>query len=297
MNNKIVPQIEIIVRVLRCLLPRKLPIQNSSSILEKKKATENAIRVASMIKDHTSKFPNFRHYQRNGLYAHLSAGRGNKLTLPTKQYIQKLLKVNMEVPFGPEWAAEEKIKRREMVAEEAHYIFVHEISNEDDSVVKRLKDEGRTCSCAGPIVGFVHYRFILEEEVPVVYVYELQLEAHIQGKGLGKFLMQLIEFIACENRMGAVVLTVQRANLAAMDFYIRKLGWDKREAMRFFVKHLIMKLKLSWRRPKMPQPTHEMLNSVRAHTIIRVLNENIVGHHLLNGFTSCHELASSKLWY
>ncbi|CAA0806889.1 Acyl-CoA N-acyltransferases (NAT) superfamily protein [Striga hermonthica] len=194
-------------------------------ILEKKKANENAIRVASSIKDHTSKFPNFRHYQRNGLYAHLSAGRGNKLTLPIKRYIQKLLKVNMEVPYGPEWAAEEKVKRREMVAEEAHYIFVHEISNEDDSVVERLKDEGRTCSCAGPIVGFVHYRFILEEDVPVVYVYELQLETRIQGKGLGKFLMQLIEFIACENKMGAVVLTVQRANLVAMDFYIHKLGY------------------------------------------------------------------------
>lgn len=103
----------------------------------------------------------------------------------------------MEAPYGPEWPAEEKIKRREMVAMEARYIFVHEISNEE---VLDLKDKERTCSCKGPIVGFVHYRFILEEEVPVVYVYELQLEPYVQGKGLGKFLMQLIELIACEVR-------------------------------------------------------------------------------------------------
>ncbi|KAG8379512.1 hypothetical protein BUALT_Bualt07G0096200 [Buddleja alternifolia] len=131
----------------------------------------------------------------------------------------------MEAPYGAEWPAEEKIKRREMVSEEAQYIFVHEISNKDASDVSELKEKERTCSCKGRIVGFVHYRFILEEEVPVVYIYELQLEPHVQGKGLGKFLMQLIEHIACESGMGAIVLTVQRANLLAMDFYISKLRY------------------------------------------------------------------------
>lgn len=104
----------------------------------------------------------------------------------------------MEAPYGPEWPTEEKLKRREMVAEEARYIFVHEISNGDADEVSKLSDKQRPCSCEGPIVGFIHYRFILEEEVPVVYVFELQLEPHVQGKGLGKFLMQLIELIARE---------------------------------------------------------------------------------------------------
>ncbi|XP_020548421.1 N-alpha-acetyltransferase 40 isoform X2 [Sesamum indicum] len=194
-------------------------------ILERKKAIENVIKSASAVKDHLSFFPHFRHYRTNGLYAHLEAGCGNKLTLHRKRYIQNLLKLNMEAPYGPEWPAEEKIKRREMVAKEACYIFVYEISSEDVDEMSRLGDRAKTCSCEGPIVGFVHYRFILEEEVPVVYVYELQLEPRVQGKGLGKFLMQLIELIACKNRMGAVVLTVQRANLSAMDFYIGKLGY------------------------------------------------------------------------
>lgn len=35
-------------------------------ILEKKKATEHLIRAASLVKDHLSKFPHFRHYRRNG---------------------------------------------------------------------------------------------------------------------------------------------------------------------------------------------------------------------------------------
>jgi GNAT superfamily N-acetyltransferase len=44
--------------------------------------------------------------------------------------------------------------------------------------------------------GLYHHRFVVEEDVPVAYMYELQLESCAQGQGLGKFLMQLIELIA-----------------------------------------------------------------------------------------------------
>ena len=93
----------------------------------------------------------------------------------------------MEGPYGSEWAAEEKVKRREMVAPEARYIFVHWNANE------MMEDNAPT-----PLLGFLHYRFTLEEEKPVLYLYELQLDSSVQGKGLGKFLMQLIELIARE---------------------------------------------------------------------------------------------------
>lgn len=107
----------------------------------------------------------------------------------------------MEGPYGSEWLAEEKVKRREMVSPEAYYIFVRK------STDRTLLSESEETTCASPtvdqnaLVGFVHYRFIVEEEVPVVYVYELQLEACAQRKGLGKFLMQLIELIARKVRL------------------------------------------------------------------------------------------------
>jgi len=47
------------------------------------------------------------------------------------------------------------------------------------------------------------------------------METSAQGKGLGKFMMQLIEQIACKNQMGAVMLTVQKANTQAMAFYTK----------------------------------------------------------------------------
>ena len=85
----------------------------------------------------------------------------------------------MEKPYGVEWSTEEKAKRRAMVDPEARYIFVRDEKNRNNQ-----------------ILGFGHYRFTIEEDVPVTYVYELQLESSIQGKGVGKFLMQLIELIA-----------------------------------------------------------------------------------------------------
>lgn len=92
----------------------------------------------------------------------------------------------MEGPYGSEWAAEEKVKRREMVAPEARYIFVH-------WNVHETEDNAPT-----PLLGFLHYRFTLEEEIPVLYLYELQLDSSVQVKGLGKFLMELVELIARE---------------------------------------------------------------------------------------------------
>lgn len=93
--------------------------------------------------------------------------------------------MNMEGPFGAEWPEEEKEKRREMSSPEALYIFVYNAPSTPDNV-------------KASIIGFVHYRFTTEEEIPVLYVYELQLEPAYQGKGLGKFLMQLVEQIACK---------------------------------------------------------------------------------------------------
>lgn len=198
-------------------------------VLEKKRAIDEIIKVASTVKDHLASFPPFCQYDRKGLSVYLESGFGEQLSSPLKTYIQNLLKVNMEGPYGSEWTMEEKVKRREMVAPEARYIFVRESPNavlNENSVKAENK---MTCSHwmgdGDRVVGFVHYRFIVEEDIPVIYVYELQLESCAQGKGLGKFLMQLIELIARKNRMRAVMLTVQKANALAMNFYTSKLRY------------------------------------------------------------------------
>ncbi|XP_078433574.1 acyl-CoA N-acyltransferases (NAT) superfamily protein isoform X2 [Wolffia australiana] len=178
-------------------------------ILERRKAINEVVKAAYAVGDHLSSFPAFLKYQRNGLSLFLESGSGSGLSIPIKQYIQSLLKVNMEKRYGNEWSTEEKVKRREMVDPEACYIFIREEENQTH-----------------PIVGVVNYRFTIEEDLPVLYVYELQLEPHVQGKGLGKFLMQLIELIALKSKMAAVMLTVQKSNEPAMKFYLCKLRYQ-----------------------------------------------------------------------
>ena len=98
--------------------------------------------------------------------------------------------MNMEVLFGPhEWPAEENMKRWEMVSPEARYIFARKSSVPDEA-------NSSASFIVDPVVAFVHFRFGLEHEVPVLYIYETQLEKSVQGKGLGKFLMQLLELVA-----------------------------------------------------------------------------------------------------
>lgn len=187
-------------------------------ILGKKKAIDELIRKAVAVKDHLAQFPDFHKYERSGISVYLESGHGNRLSLPTRKYIQNLLKVNMEGPYGSEWPSEEKIKYREMVAPDARYIFVWQYTT--DHVAKNsMKQDVGAARNGGHLLGFVHYRFVVEEDVPVVYVYELQLDPSFHGKGLGKFLMQLIELIASKSQMGAVVLTVEKSNTAAMAFY------------------------------------------------------------------------------
>ncbi|XP_038894904.1 N-alpha-acetyltransferase 40 isoform X2 [Benincasa hispida] len=197
-------------------------------ILEQKKVIDQLIDVACAQKDHLSPFPSFRHFNCGGLSLYLQSGHGDKLSYSVKKYIQNLLKINMEGPYGSQWPMEEKVKHREMVSTQAHYIFVHEASNANVNGMFSKSDAEKTTTALNkkdPMVAFVHFRFIIEEMIPVLYVYELQIEPRFQGRGLGTFLMELIELIACKNCMGAVVFTVQKANSKALNFYQSKLRY------------------------------------------------------------------------
>ena len=47
-----------------------------------------------------------------------------------------------------------------------------------------------------PWLDLYNIALFLEEEIPVLYVYELLLQPRVPGKGLGRFLMQLVELMA-----------------------------------------------------------------------------------------------------
>jgi ribosomal protein S18 acetylase RimI-like enzyme len=74
-------------------------------------------------------------------------------------------------------------------------------------------------------LAFILLRFELDEERPILYVYELQLSSSIQRIGLGTRMLQTTEVLArCLGLVG-VMLTVQKKNRVALSFY-RRLGYQ-----------------------------------------------------------------------
>jgi GNAT superfamily N-acetyltransferase len=76
--------------------------------------------------------------------------------------------------------------------------------------------------------AFVHFRFELED-LPVCYVYEIQVGE--PGKGKGRLLMELLEKYLLENtEITRIMLTVLKQNSKAASFYKKKLGYSLDES-------------------------------------------------------------------
>jgi len=65
----------------------------------------------------------------------------------------------------------------------------------------------------------VHFRFDIENSIEVLYLYEIQLETNVRGKGLGQYLMILMETIAFHYNMKRIVLTVLKSEINVIKFY------------------------------------------------------------------------------
>ena len=70
----------------------------------------------------------------------------------------------------------------------------------------------------------MHWRFEEEEGDAIMYIMEVQLAQPCQGKGLGKFLVQLLELIARRSGLAKIMLTVMHANVAGQALY-KRLGF------------------------------------------------------------------------
>ncbi|MGH0176366.1 UNVERIFIED_CONTAM: hypothetical protein FKN15_072682 [Acipenser sinensis] len=68
-------------------------------------------------------------------------------------------------------------------------------------------------------LAFSHFRFDVECGEEVLYCYEVQLESRVRRKGLGKFLIQILQLIANSTQMKKVMLTVFKHNHGAYQFF------------------------------------------------------------------------------
>ncbi|KAI7894250.1 uncharacterized protein EV154DRAFT_536665 [Mucor mucedo] len=80
--------------------------------------------------------------------------------------------------------------------------------------------------------GFLMFQMVQEETMDddvmanCAYCYEIQLMASARGRGLGEFLMHLLDRVGCHWKMDKVMLTVFKSNEGAFRFYTKKLGFE-----------------------------------------------------------------------
>uniref|UniRef100_A0A8D2QT73 N-alpha-acetyltransferase 40 n=1 Tax=Zosterops lateralis melanops TaxID=1220523 RepID=A0A8D2QT73_ZOSLA len=60
----------------------------------------------------------------------------------------------------------------------------------------------------------------------VLYCYEVQLESRVRRRGLGKFLLQILQLVANSTQMKKVMLTVFKHNHGALQFFREALQFE-----------------------------------------------------------------------
>lgn len=168
--------------------------------MAKVSAAQAVVDVANEVKDPLAPLTAFKSFNRNGLNLHLECQRVTELNKEDIEWAFDLTKHNMQLLYeNSTWGWSDKKKKDEMTEDKAWYLLA--------------KNE------SGKAVAFSHFRFDLEEGEEVLYCYEIQVESDARGKGLGKFLMQILEMMAHRAQMKKVMLTVFKENERANNFF------------------------------------------------------------------------------
>jgi len=192
--------------------------RESAKALEKKqrkkeekaclKESLSKVEAANKLEDPMSMLLPFKKFQRNGLNAIIECKRVKDLDTDTIDFIFNLVKSNMQTLYETsDWGWDDREKKAELTEDRAWYLIARDVDSNNKPV------------------ALVHFRFDLECDDEVVYCYEIQIVPEVRRKGLGKFLMQILELMAHKTDMKKVMLTTFKHNPVGEDFFMTKLKY------------------------------------------------------------------------
>ncbi|KAJ9292468.1 hypothetical protein DTO271G3_8740 [Paecilomyces variotii] len=121
-------------------------------------------------------------------------------------------------------------KRKEMKLPDMRYMVLKKQEKQEREMKSEVEEpvkgnggalhEGREMA-----LGFLSFMVTYEDGKEVVYCYEIHLAPAMQGKGIGKRMMDLYEEIGRRVGLEKAMLTVFKANAVARKFY-EKLGYE-----------------------------------------------------------------------
>jgi len=157
------------------------------------------VKIANEMDDPLSQLPSFTTYNKNGLNLKLETLRSPEVDEATKDWAFKLLEDNMKPVYeetygeggdfeGEKWDPKEK--REDLDSEKAYLL------------IARTEE--------GTPVAFANFRFDMDYDDEVLYCYELQVEKKFRRKGLGKFMMKVLELLMMKANMLKIMATIFR---------------------------------------------------------------------------------------
>ena len=116
--------------------------------------------------------------------------------------------------YEASWGWSDKGKRSELKESNALFLLAYVVDPE-------------TKTRQSQPIAFSHFRFDYEalKKTNELYMYEIHLEEAWRGQGLGKFMMQTLEFLGIKFGMDYLMMTVFKANDKAMHFYMDNLKY------------------------------------------------------------------------
>jgi len=166
-----------------------------------------SVKSANAQENPLAALPSFSKVTKNGLDLTLETTKAPALDKEAKDKIFELLENNMKAMYiASDWGWNETNKKTELFEDTAWYL------------IARQQD--------GAMVAYAHFRYDMDFDDDVLYVYEIQLASTVQKKGLGKFMLKVLELLSIKADMTKIMATVFKHNNAARAFFKDGLKYE-----------------------------------------------------------------------
>jgi len=171
------------------------------------------VKLANNQDDPLSQLPLLNVYNKNGLNLKLETIKGPEVDEKTMEWAFKLLETNMKPLYekcyqgkDPDLNWNEGRKRDELTDWRAWFLIVR-------------TEEGTP-------VAFSHFRYDMDYDDEVVYCYEIQVEKGYRRKGLGRFMMKVLELLMIKADMLKIMATIFKNDKPETAFFKDALKYE-----------------------------------------------------------------------
>lgn len=176
---------------------------NQTEVWKKENALNDILKKAEEESDLLSNFKAFKKTKdKEGKIYELNCIKGESLRKTNDlDDILKILEVNMKDKYiENNWGWSISKKKKEFLDSSTRLLIIRQ-------------------SESNKMVGYLSFRFLLEDNKPVLYVYEIQILKEFRGNKFGRHLLILSELLANKFKMSFVMLTVFKNNVKAQKFF------------------------------------------------------------------------------